>query len=106
MFEGKAFAMKSSRFIELECRVDDEKRRAALVAQAVRHDGSSGDIVTRVREINALAIESGQKKALQRIRLVVLRPGPATKAVIAIARSFVVLPDSRLREKRTRSSIG
>ncbi len=46
----------------LLCQVDDEKQRTALAAQAVKHDWSSGEIVERVREFNATAIESGEKE--------------------------------------------
>lgn len=59
----------------LLCQVDDEKRRTVLAAQAVKHDLSSGDIVARVREINATAIESGEKPADEPVELLQPRRG-------------------------------
>jgi micrococcal nuclease len=43
----------------LICQVDDESRRTALVAEAVKNNWSSGEIVEQVRAINALAAAAG-----------------------------------------------
>ena len=67
----------------LLCQVDDEKRRTALAAQAMKHDWSSGEIVERVRDANAIALESGEKKNAEPVELLTPRRGvPGLHAIV------------------------
>jgi endonuclease YncB( thermonuclease family) len=59
----------------LLCQVDDEAQRAALTTQALKNDLSSGDIVERVRSINAVALDSGEKKTAEPVELLTPRCG-------------------------------
>jgi hypothetical protein len=49
----------------LLCQVVDDKQRDKLLAQAVKNQWTAVDLETRVRSINATAIESGEKKTAE-----------------------------------------